>query len=91
MTIMPNADHSKISPFMKFFWEEQQNHLRLSATGIHYHPMIIGYCFSLAAKSSSAYDEICFDEKAGSGFLMLSSRRRLPDYKNYVKNYAVWF
>ena len=55
VTIISNADHSKISPFMKFFWEEQQKFLKSSWTGICYHPMVISYCLSLAAKSSSAY------------------------------------
>ena len=46
--------------------------------------MIIRYCLSLVAKSSSAY-EIRYDEKTGTGFWMLPSRRRLRDYKNYIK------
>ena len=45
VTIMSNADHSKISPFMKFFWEEQQKYLRSSSTGIRYHPMIIRFVY----------------------------------------------
>ena len=63
VTIMSDADQSKISPFMKFFWEEQQKYLKPSSTGIRHHPMIIRYCLSLAAKSSGAYDEIRHDEK----------------------------
>ena len=85
VTIMSGADQSKISPFMKFFWEEQQKYLKSSSTGVRYHPMIIRYCLSLAAKSSAAYDEIRYDEKKGTGFLILPSRRRLRDYKNYIK------
>ena len=54
-SIVSNADPSKVSPFMKFFWEEQQKYIKCSSTGIKYHPMIIRYCLSLAAKSSSAY------------------------------------
>ena len=77
VTIMSNADHSKINPFMKFFWKEQQKYLRPSSTGIRYHPMIIRYCLSPAARSSSGYDEIRYDEKTGTGSLMLPSRRRL--------------
>ena len=28
--IMSNVDKSEVSPFMKFFWEEQQKHLNVS-------------------------------------------------------------
>ena len=82
--IMSNVEHSKISPFMKFFWGEQQKYLKSSSTEICYHPMVIRYCLSLAAKLSSVYDEIRDDEKTGTGFLMLPSRGRLRDYKNYI-------
>ena len=84
VTIMSGADQSKISPFMKFFWEEQQKYLKSSSTGIRY-PMIIRYCLSFAAKSSEAYDEIRYDEKTSTGFLILPSRGRLRDYKSYIK------
>ena len=47
--------------------------------------MIIRDCLSLAAKSFAAYDEIRYDEKKGTGFLILSIRRRLRDCKNYIK------
>ena len=77
VTIMSGVHQSKISPFMKFFWEEQQKYLKLSSTGIRYHPIISRYCFSLAAKSSAAYDEIWYNEKNGTGFLIHPSRRRL--------------
>ena len=85
VTIMSGADQSKISPFMKFFWEEQQKYLKSSSTGIRYHPMIIRYCLSLAAKLSAADDKIRYDENTGTGFLIFPSRHRLRDYKNYIK------
>ena len=85
ISIMSAADQSKVSPFMKLFWDEQQKYLKSSSTGVRYHPMIIRYCLSLASKSSAAYDEIRYDEKKGTGFLILPSRRRLRDYKNYIK------
>ena len=47
--------------------------------------MIIRYCLGLAAKSPAVYDEIRYDEKTNSGFVILPSRRRLRDYKNYVR------
>ena len=70
---------------MKLFWEEQQKYVGKSRKGIRYHPMIIRYCLNLAAKSSAAYEEIRYDEKQGTGFLVLPSQRRLRDYRNYIK------
>ena len=58
VTVMSGADQSKVSSFMKFFWEEQQKYLKSSSTGIRYPPMIIRYCLPLEAKSSAAYDDI---------------------------------
>ncbi|XP_057290402.1 uncharacterized protein LOC130613092 [Hydractinia symbiolongicarpus] len=80
-----STTNRKIPPFMKFFWEEQQKYLSSSKTGVRYHPMIIRYCLGLAAKSSAFYDEIRVDDKKDSGFLVLPSRRRLRDYKNYIR------
>ena len=84
-SIMAGADQRNIPPFMKFFWEEQQKYIKCSSRGIRYHPMIIRFCLSLASKSSSAYDDIRYDEKSGTGILILPSRRRLRDYKNYIR------
>jgi hypothetical protein len=39
----------------------------------------------LAAKSPAAYEALRLNDKNNSGFLILPSRRRLRDYKNYVK------
>ena len=47
--------------------------------------MISRYCLGLASKSPAVYDDIRFDENTQSGFLMLPSRRRLRDYKNYIR------
>ena len=84
ISIIQNTDQSKIPPFMKFFWEEQQKYISSSKTGIRYHPMIIRYCLGLASKSASVYDDIRYDEKSGTGIVILPSRRRLRDYKNYI-------
>ena len=46
--------------------------------------MIIRYCLALQAKSAAAYNEMRFDEKTGTGFVVLPSQRRLRDYKNYI-------
>ena len=83
--ILPGADKSQISPFMNLFWEEQQKYLKSSKQGICYHPAIMHYCLGLAAKSPAAYEAVRLNEKTNSGFLILPRRRRLCDYKNYVK------
>ena len=85
VSIMTSANPSKVSPFMKFFWEEQQKYIQSSSTGVRYHPAIIRYCLSLLAKSSSMYEDIRYNEKTGTGFLILPSQRRLRDYKNYIR------
>ena len=40
-----------ISPFMQLFWQEQKKPLNVTANGKRYHPMIIRFCLSIAAKS----------------------------------------
>ena len=82
---MAGANKSQISPFMNLFWKEQQKYLKSSKQGIRYHPAVIRYCLELAAKSPAAYEAVRLNEKTISGFLILPSRRRLRDYKNYVK------
>ena len=47
--------------------------------------MIIKYCLSLAAKSSSAYSDLRYNSRTGSGVLILPSLRTLRDYKNYIR------
>ena len=47
--------------------------------------MVIRHCLLLASKSAAAYDEIQYDVKKGTGFIILPSRRRLSDHKNYIK------
>ena len=39
----------------------------------------------MASKSPSAYDDLRYDDKTDTGFLILPSRRRLRDYKNYIR------
>ena len=69
----------KISPLMKLFWEQQKSALPKKSVG-KYHPMIIRFCLSFAAKSGSAYDEL-----RNSNVLVLLSRRTLTDYRNAIK------
>ena len=75
-----NQNYTTITPFMKLFWEQQQKMFQTSKNGVRFHPMIIRYCLSLYAKSSSTYEEI-----RNSGILRLPSTRTLKDYKNFIK------
>ena len=68
------------------FSEEQQKYMSSSKKGVRYHPMIIRYCLGLAAKSPTVYEEIRYNEKNKSGILVLPSRRKLRDYKNYIRH-----
>ena len=80
---MSNIDKDEIPPFMKFFWEEQQNYVffhEWRSLPSHDH----SYCLNLASKSPSSYDDIRYDKNNDTGFLLLPSRRRLRDYKNYI-------
>ncbi|XP_065061651.1 uncharacterized protein LOC135688649 [Rhopilema esculentum] len=79
-----SCNNRNIPPFMKLFWEEQQKYLQQRPSQVRYHPMIIKYCLALAAKSTSAYKEMRFDEKHGSGVLILPSLRTLRDYRHYI-------
>ena len=47
--------------------------------------MIIKFCLNLAAKSSSAYKDLRYDNKTGTGVLVLPSLRTLRNYKNYIR------
>ena len=82
VTIM-TENNKDVPPFM--FWEEQQKYLSSSKNGVRYHPIIIRYCLRLAGKTPAAYAEIRFDDKNNSGFVILPSRRRLREYKNYIR------
>ena len=83
-SIFNNCDKRQISPFMKLFWDEQVKSLNMSASQVRYHPMIIKFCLALHAKSSAAYDHLRFNEKEGTGCLILPSKRTLRDYRNYI-------
>ena len=71
---------SGMTPFMNLFWQQQKKLLKSSATGVRYHPMIIRFCLSLAAKSPS-----CYEELRNSKVLVLPSQRRLRDYRNAIR------
>ena len=65
---------------MKLFWEQQKKLFSSSSAGVRYHPMIICFCLSLAAKSPS-----CYEELRNSKVLVLPSQRRLKDYRNAIR------
>ena len=62
----------QVIPFMNLFRQEQKKLFWRNSTGVRYHPMIIRFCLSLAAKSPS-----CYEELRNSGVLVLPSQRRL--------------
>ena len=85
--IVRGCDQEHVPPFMKLFWEEQQKYLSpSSSSSIRYHPMIIKYCLSLAAKSSSAYSDLRNNSRTGSGVLILPSLRTLHVCFNHSLN-----
>lgn len=77
--ILSDADE-KMTPFMNLFWQQQKKLFSSSSQGVRYHPMIIRFCLSLAAKSPS-----CYEELKNSGILVLPSQRTLRDYRNWIK------
>ena len=84
--IFKGIPHDKVPPFMRLFWEEQQKYLRTShSSQIRYHPAIIKFCLSIAAKSPAAYNQLRLDSKEGNGILVLPSQRTLRDYRNYIR------
>ena len=85
ITLFSECDQEHVPPLMKLFCEEQQYMSSSSSSSIRYHPMIIKYCLSLAAKSSSAYSDLRYNSRTGSGVLILLSLRTLRDYKNYIR------
>ena len=71
---------------MKSFWKELQKRISSSSpASIRYHPIIITFCLNLAAKSSSAYKDLRYDNTTGTGIIALPSLRTLCYYKNCVR------
>ena len=77
--ILNEAD-DKITPFMSLFWQQQKKLFSSSRTGVRYHPMIIRFCLSLAAKSPS-----CYEELRNSKVLVPPNQQRLKDYRNAIR------
>ncbi|XP_022780188.1 uncharacterized protein LOC111321541 [Stylophora pistillata] len=80
LTSILGKTNARISPFMELFWQQQKKMFSSSATGVRFHPMIVRYCLSLAAKSPS-----CYEELRNSGILVLPSQRTLRDYRNFIR------
>lgn len=78
-TILRKSDVN-ITPFMNLFWQQQKKLFSSSQTGVRYHPMIIRYCLSLAAKSPS-----CYEELRRSKILVLPSQHTFKDYQNCIR------
>ena len=85
LSLFSGCEEKIIPPFMKLFWEEQKKYNKESkSSSIRYHPMVIKFCPSSATKSSSIYSDLRYDNKTGTGILVLPSLRALRDYKNYI-------
>lgn len=83
--IFQGIPEEKVPEFMRLFWREQQKYIRTeNKSQLRYHPAIIKYCLSIAAKSPAAYDQLRLD-KDGAGVLVLPSQRTLRNYRNYIK------
>ena len=51
INIFNMTDNKEVAPFMNIFWQEQQKLFSQSPKGYRFHPMMIRFCISLAAKS----------------------------------------
>ena len=78
--ILNSANDADINPFMRLFWEQQKKLFSRSSKGVRYHPMIIRFCLSLAAKSPP-----CYEELRNSKVLILPSQRHRKDYRNAIR------
>ena len=65
---MMNFTKLCISSFMQLFWEQQKKAAQSNGS-MKYQPMVLRFCLSLVAKSSSAFDEL-----RSLNVLMLPSR-----------------
>ena len=72
--IFSGCDKNTIPNSMKLFWEEQQKYVQAScSSSVKYRPIVIRFCLNLAAKSSLAYSDLCYDCKTVNGILVLPS------------------
>ena len=48
------------------------------------HPVIIWFCLSLTSMLASAYNNICYQGKSGTGIFTLTSRQCCRYYENFI-------
>ena len=77
--IFSNADRSNVTDFMNLFWLQPQKLFSSSAKSMKFHPMIIRFCLSSAAKPA------CYEELRNSNILKLPSQRTFRNYRNFAK------
>ena len=65
------------TPFMKLFWDQQQNLFSIQRKALCYHSIIIKFSLSLVAESTSGCNEV-----TNSKCLILTRRRTLRDHQN---------
>jgi hypothetical protein len=73
-------DETKMSPFVRVFWKEQQKAFKCASGGMRWHPMMIRFAIMLRSQSASAYRTI-----RETGVLKLPGECILRDYTNYVQ------
>ena len=85
--LFSQSNEKDVPPFMKLFWQKQQKYITLSSPScVRHHPMIIKFFLNLAAESSSAYKDLRYDNKTGTGVLVLLNLSTLGEYKNYISS-----
>ena len=75
--VFSDAPSENVTPFMNLFWQLQKYLHSSTPTGRTFHPMIIRFCLSLRANSSS-----CYEELRNSGI-----QRTLRDYRNHITGF----
>ena len=78
-------DKNNVPPFMKLFWQGQQQCVHTSRNGVRYHPILIRFCLNLVSKSPSACEELRNNGKVGTGFLIQAQPTETRDFRNYIK------
>ena len=85
--LFSQSNEKDVPPFMNLFWQKQQKYITLSSPScVRHHPMIIQFFLNLAAESSSAYKDLRYDNKTGTGVLVLLNLSTLGEYKNYISS-----
>ena len=80
MLIQVKSPHS-----WSYFGPSNRNTYRLHLPVYDIILLLSDIVFHLQQSHRSAYDDMRYDQKTGTGFLILPSQRRLRDYRNYVR------